>query len=152
MSGEMQRGTSRKRLAMSLLIILTFSGESACEQSAGKSEGQMKFERIRTQFIAALGDPAATSGSGAETWGLWQIPARWPVVSPPGRSRERRDCRKQDPLYDGAVRSESPVVVQLLLLRKIRIRSGSFFRASIGAPNSSEPLKLTTALAKPPDD
>ena len=77
MSGEMQRGTSRKRLAMSLLIILTFSGESACEQSAGqsagKSERQMKFERIRTQFIAALGDPAATSGSGAETWGLWRV-------------------------------------------------------------------------------
>ncbi len=33
----------------------------------------MKFNRVRTQFIAALGDPAATSGSGAEAWGLWPV-------------------------------------------------------------------------------
>ena len=30
------------------------------------------FKRIPTQFIAALGDPKATSGAGAETWGLWR--------------------------------------------------------------------------------
>ena len=54
---------------MGLLILLVFSSESACAES----EGQMKFERIRTQFIAALGDPAATSGSGAEAWGLWRV-------------------------------------------------------------------------------
>ncbi len=29
------------------------------------------FQRIPTQFIAALGDPEATSGTGAERWGLW---------------------------------------------------------------------------------
>jgi hypothetical protein len=28
---------------------------------------------IPTQFIAALGDPAATSGFGAEAWGLWRM-------------------------------------------------------------------------------
>ena len=27
---------------------------------------------IPTQFIAALGDPAATSGGGVESWGLWR--------------------------------------------------------------------------------
>jgi len=32
-----------------------------------------KFDRSRTQFIAALGDPGATSGSGAERWGLWPL-------------------------------------------------------------------------------
>jgi hypothetical protein len=26
-----------------------------------------------TQYIAALGDPGATSGTGAETWGLWAL-------------------------------------------------------------------------------
>ena len=26
---------------------------------------------IPTQYIAALGDPGATSGTGAESWGLW---------------------------------------------------------------------------------
>jgi len=30
-----------------------------------------KFRRIAPQFIAALGDPKATSGSGAESWGFW---------------------------------------------------------------------------------
>jgi hypothetical protein len=30
-----------------------------------------KFRRIEPQFIAALGDPAATSGNGAQSWGFW---------------------------------------------------------------------------------
>lgn len=30
------------------------------------------FRSVRTQFIAALGDPTANSGSGAESWGLWR--------------------------------------------------------------------------------
>ena len=31
----------------------------------------IKFQRIPTQFIAALGNPDANAGVGAETWGLW---------------------------------------------------------------------------------
>ena len=30
-------------------------------------------KRISTQYIAALGDPTAKSGVGAETWGLWPV-------------------------------------------------------------------------------
>ena len=30
-----------------------------------------KFRRIEPQYIAALGDPGATSGTGAQAWGLW---------------------------------------------------------------------------------
>ena len=30
-----------------------------------------KFRRIEPQYIAALGEPGATSGSGAQSWGLW---------------------------------------------------------------------------------
>ena len=30
-----------------------------------------KFRRIEPQFIAALGDPKATSGGGAQSWGFW---------------------------------------------------------------------------------
>jgi len=30
-----------------------------------------KFKRIEPQYIAALGDPGATSGNGAQSWGLW---------------------------------------------------------------------------------
>jgi len=29
--------------------------------------------RVRTQFIAALGDPKASSGTGAEEWGIWRV-------------------------------------------------------------------------------
>ncbi len=36
------------------------------------AERAQKFKRIPTQFIAALGDPKATSGDNAETWGLWR--------------------------------------------------------------------------------
>lgn len=35
--------------------------------------GQTKFRRISTQYIAALGDPGATSGNGAQLWGLWPL-------------------------------------------------------------------------------
>ena len=31
------------------------------------------FKRVRTQFIAALGDPSATSGRGASQWGIWRV-------------------------------------------------------------------------------
>jgi hypothetical protein len=36
-------------------------------------DGQTKFKRIQTQFIAALGDPGASSGNGAQSWGLWRV-------------------------------------------------------------------------------
>jgi len=46
---------------------------AALAQSArAAGEVQTKFKRIRTQFIAALGDPDATSGSNAQAWGLWR--------------------------------------------------------------------------------
>jgi hypothetical protein len=31
------------------------------------------FRRVPTQFIAALGDPAASSGTGAQAWGIWTL-------------------------------------------------------------------------------
>jgi hypothetical protein len=39
-----------------------------------ESTPQPQFKRVRqTQFIAALGDPTATSGAGAGQWGLWPV-------------------------------------------------------------------------------
>jgi hypothetical protein len=35
--------------------------------------GQAKFKRSSTQYIAALGDSEATSGSGAQLWGIWPL-------------------------------------------------------------------------------
>src|SRR3979409_1375379 len=41
--------------------------------AAGRGSGAdlAKFRRIEPQFIAALGDPAATTGNGAQSWGFW---------------------------------------------------------------------------------
>eukprot|EP00913_Durusdinium_trenchii_P030807 g28852.t1 len=37
-------------------------------------EPKTEFKRLRQiQYIAALGDPAANSGTGAEKWGLWRL-------------------------------------------------------------------------------
>ena len=45
----------------------------AVGQSArAEGEIQTRFKRIPLQYIVALGDPAATSGSGAQSWGLWR--------------------------------------------------------------------------------
>ena len=50
--------------------VFTASAEMA---PTGASEPPPKFQRLqRLQFIAALGDPKATSGTGANTWGLWR--------------------------------------------------------------------------------
>ena len=35
-------------------------------------ETRSKFERVPTQYIAALGDPDANSGNNAQSWGLWR--------------------------------------------------------------------------------
>lgn len=37
------------------------------------SNAGTNFKPIPTQFLAALGDPKAGSGTGAETWGLWTV-------------------------------------------------------------------------------
>ena len=36
-----------------------------------RAEAEVKFKHIPTQFIAALGDPTAKSGNGAQFWGRW---------------------------------------------------------------------------------
>src|SRR5580693_8441650 len=47
-------------LALSLILAVHASGADLS-----------KFRPIDPQYIAALGDSGATSGSGAQTWGLW---------------------------------------------------------------------------------
>ena len=56
-------------LATALLVTITASAQSV--HAAGR--GQTKFTHISTQYIAALGGPGATSGSGAQLWGLWPL-------------------------------------------------------------------------------
>ncbi|MCW5785116.1 MAG: hypothetical protein KIT39_17510 [Nitrospirales bacterium] len=59
----------RACLATVLLVMVAGLGQSVHAIGGG----QPKFQRISTQYIAALGDPDATSGSGAESWGLWPL-------------------------------------------------------------------------------
>lgn len=41
--------------------------------TAAPAAAETNFQRIPTQYIAALGNPQASSGDDAETWGLWAI-------------------------------------------------------------------------------
>ena len=64
-----QRLIRRACLATALLVTIATVAQPV--EAAGG--GEPKFQRISTQFIAALGDPGATSGSGAQSWGLWPL-------------------------------------------------------------------------------
>lgn len=67
------RGTmlliSRLCLATALLVMMDASGPLVHAAGGGKTG----FKRVSTQFIAALGNPGASSGSGAQSWGLWPL-------------------------------------------------------------------------------
>jgi hypothetical protein len=55
-------------MAMGLVMMMVTLGQPVY----ATGDGQTVFKRIRTQFIAALGDPDASSGSDAQSWGLWR--------------------------------------------------------------------------------
>ena len=52
-------------------LLLTLTGMSY--PAHGADGGQTKFDFIPPQYIAALGDPRANSGRGAQSWGLWPL-------------------------------------------------------------------------------
>src|SRR5579871_5622683 len=56
---------SRRLLAIGSLMLV-----AGLQQTVHASD-LSKFRRIEPQFIAALGDPGATSGNGAQSWGFW---------------------------------------------------------------------------------
>jgi hypothetical protein len=58
------RDTSKSVWALACLLIIMFLfGPSAFAQTS--------FKHIPVEYIVALGDPAASSGNNAQTWGLW---------------------------------------------------------------------------------
>lgn len=61
--------TGRTCLATALLMLMAVLGQPV----QATDGGQKKFHRISTQYIAVLGAPNASSGNGAESWGLWPL-------------------------------------------------------------------------------
>jgi hypothetical protein len=53
--------------------ILSIALVMSVASSIHAADDQSKFTRVAPQYIAALADPTAKSGSGAETWGLWRL-------------------------------------------------------------------------------
>ena len=58
---------SRRLLSLGALMLAAGLQQPVHASSVDLS----KFRRIEPQFIAALGDPGATSGNGAQSWGFW---------------------------------------------------------------------------------
>lgn len=58
-----------RALAKALLMLFAAWGGAA---QAGTDE-HTTFKHIPTQYIAALGDPGATAGTGAQSWGIWRV-------------------------------------------------------------------------------
>ena len=59
-----------RRLLPALAILLTL--QYIALQYAEASNSKPTFMFVPTRFIAAIGDPNASSGSGAQSWGLWR--------------------------------------------------------------------------------
>lgn len=59
----------RACFATALLVMMAVLGQLV--HAAGG--GPTKFRYISAQYIAALGNPGANSGSGAQSWGLWPL-------------------------------------------------------------------------------
>jgi hypothetical protein len=53
------------RVVKSLVAVAMLTGTQA--------QAELQFTRTQTQYIAALGDSAATSGTDADTWGFWPL-------------------------------------------------------------------------------
>ena len=60
-----------RRACLATALLVTIAVVAQAVDAAGR--GQTKFKRISTQYIAALGAPGATSGNGAQWWGLWPL-------------------------------------------------------------------------------
>ena len=64
---HLMSSATRRLLAMGSLMLAAGLQQPVHATPADLS----KFRRIEPQFIAALGDPKATSGNGAQSWGFW---------------------------------------------------------------------------------
>ena len=61
-----------ERLYLGLPAILVMIMMILALAPSAHAQTQIKFKRIPLQYIVALGDPSANSGSDAQSWGLWR--------------------------------------------------------------------------------
>lgn len=66
------RSLTQYALTVFLSLCLLFAA-SITQQVQATGKDKVKFRRIPIQYIASLGDPQASSGDDAQTWGLWRI-------------------------------------------------------------------------------
>ena len=78
---------TRMRFYSSVWFAMAWLASTGALAPSAHAADEMKFEFISPQYIAALGDPRANSGSGAESWGLWPL-------DPGPRGVELRDFGK----------------------------------------------------------
>lgn len=60
------------RAVAGLLALASVLLPGLAQNAAASGEQHPVFKRVPTQYIAALGDPGASSGGGAQHWGLWR--------------------------------------------------------------------------------
>jgi len=71
---DFEPASAGHRIYRALLLIGLIVGTTLqSTASHATNANQLKFKRIPTQFIAALGKPGASSGSNAQSWGLWRL-------------------------------------------------------------------------------
>jgi hypothetical protein len=64
----------RRRCQVVLTVALVLVAAVSTTDAAADADGdELRFERVRTQFIAALAAPEATAGDNAQQWGLWPL-------------------------------------------------------------------------------
>ena len=66
-AGKLKRSRVLPLAGMLMLMLI-----QALHSAQATDQADVTFQSVRTQFIAALGDPGASSGVGAQTWGLWR--------------------------------------------------------------------------------
>jgi len=67
MCTNFEGGAARAGLALAVLLAVAMRATYAADSAP------VKIRPIDPQFIAALGEPGAKSGRGAQAWGLWKV-------------------------------------------------------------------------------
>jgi hypothetical protein len=73
MMAKRPKPMTTKRKFLRQLIAAPLACGSLGMAAQGKAQAATAFKPVPTQFLAALGDPGAKSGAGAEKWGVWRL-------------------------------------------------------------------------------